>query len=139
MSRVGTGERTPSLDERIVDGDISWDNIVSQFIDSATSTTLIHDALWTWRRRTRISASRRRASRQRRHRRDRFDQETLAEYRRAALALFRRRESEKAGHGLVRRRWGCDGATWCFLFAATRDSARRFLLASSKTLGMASA
>ena len=42
---VGTGERTPSLDERIVDGDISWDNIVSQLIDSATSTTLIHDAL----------------------------------------------------------------------------------------------
>lgn len=42
---VGTGERTPARDARIENGDISWDNIVSQLIDSATSTTLIHDTL----------------------------------------------------------------------------------------------
>ena len=82
---VGTGERTPSLDERIVDGDISWDNIVSQLIDSATSTTLIHDALLDlapsdtyFRFSPRVDNDAI----------DATDSQTLAEYRRAALDYF---------------------------------------------------
>ena len=82
---VGTGERTPSLDERIVDGEISWDNIVSQLIDSATSTTLIHDALLDlapsdtyFRFSPRVDNDAI----------DATDSETLAEYRKAALDYF---------------------------------------------------
>ena len=129
---VGTGERTPSLDERIVDGDISWDNIVSQFIDSATSTTLIHDALLDLAPSDTLPVFS--ARRQRRHRRDRFRYsrrvptggaglfrrrggETRARACAAALGLFRGCSLSRGGAGVSRSRRTRGDLT--FVFAAS--------------------
>lgn len=81
---VGTGERVPRPDAR-ADVDLSWENIVTQLIDSATSTTLIHDAL------TDVAPADtyyRFSPRVENDAIDATDVETLADYRQAATELF---------------------------------------------------